>query len=160
MLCSSTKWGILHFLILSSFLKYGFSLFSFDFLLSFESSNQKSLRTQFGFINHFEKGFVRTNLASLNTWVNKMFCVTLIKFIPLIKWIPQFLMKGKLFLGEGGEREREIYFLCGLKRLSNPSAYGLVLANVHVFSQVRWKNKRKGEIIKKGEGEFRQKDKK
>ena len=47
------------------FLKYVFSLFSFDFLLSFESSNQKSLRTQFGFINHFEKCFVRTDLKNV-----------------------------------------------------------------------------------------------
>ena len=33
---------------------------------------------------------------------NKIFCVTLIDFLPLIKGVPQFLIKGKFFL----ERER------------------------------------------------------
>ena len=36
------------------------------------------------------------------------FCVLLITYLPIIKQVPQFLIKGKLFLGEG-ERDRGIH---------------------------------------------------
>ena len=38
-------------------------------------------------------------------WVLVSFTVTLIDFLPIIKWVPQFLIKGILFPGEG---KREI----------------------------------------------------
>ena len=49
--------------------------------------------------------FVLLCLTHIFVWRHhkkNCFCVTLIHFLPLIKWVPQFLIKEKLFL----ERER------------------------------------------------------
>ena len=60
------------------------------------------------FIMQFKYSLLRKEWLNLSTKLNvKKVCVTLINFLPLIKRVSQFLIKGELFLErEGRERER------------------------------------------------------